>query len=272
MRTLEQARDTWAQYAAGFELSPGRTWRSLEDTTNGPIMSSHGAVQETWSTWQRSFDYYPESDLIWLDADTKIRELSNDRKSLDDFAKAFFGIDNGSYVTVTYTFDELVKALNAVQPYDWAGFFKARVFDVAPQVPENGFTQGGYKLVYNDTESDWMKHADQSRGTSFGTSLGFTVGGDGNIDNVVWNSLAFKAGITPDVHLEAVNDQKYTAAVLREAIVAAEKNQQPIKLLLKRGDEYKTVSLDYHDGMRYAHLERVGSGPSRLDAILAPVK
>ncbi len=272
MRTPEQARDVWAQYAAGFELSPGRTWRSLEDTTNQPIVGSHFTTPETWPTWQRSYDYYPESDLIWLDADTTIRELSDDRKSLDDFAKAFFGIDNGSYITVTYTFDDLVKALNAVQPYDWAGFFRARVFDVAPQVPENGFTQGGYRLVYNDTEPEWLKHSDPQRGNSFGTSLGFSVGSEGNIDNVVWNGLAFKAGITPDMHLEAVNDQKYTPALMRETILAAEKNQQPIKLLLKRGDDYKTISLDYRGGMRYPHLERVGNTPDRLDAVLAPVK
>ncbi len=272
LRTPEEARDVWAQYAAGFELSPGRTWRSLEDTTNQPIIGSHGAQQEAWQSWQRSYDYYPESDLIWLDADTKIRELSNGSKSLDDFAKAFYGIDNGSYVTVTYTFDDLVKALNTVQPYDWAGFFRARVLDVAPQVPENGFTQGGYRLVYNDTEPDWMKHADPQRGHGFGTSLGFSVSAEGNTDNVVWDGLAFKAGIAPDMHLEAVNDQKYTPALLRETIIAAEKNQQPIKLLLKRGDEFITVSLDYHGGMRYPHLERVANTPDRLDAVLAPVK
>jgi len=271
LRTPEEARDVWAQYAAGFELSPGRTWRSLEDTTNQPIISSRAQPQQ-WSTWQRSADYYPESDLIWLDADTKIRELSNGKKSLDDFARAFYGIDNGSYITVTYTFDDLVKALNAVQPYDWAGFFQARIFEIAPQVPENGFTQGGYRLVYNDHQPDWLKHADLQRGDSFGTSLGFSVSPEGKLEQVVWNGVAFKAGITPDMNLEAVDDQKYTPAVLRETILAAEKNQQPIKLLLKRGDEYRTVSLDYHGGMRYPHLERVAGTPDRLDDVLAPVK
>ena len=91
MRTPEQARDVFAQIAAAFEISPGRTWRSLEDTTNQPIISSHFAVPEAWPSWQRSYDYYPESDLIWLDADTKIRELSDGKKSLDDFAKLFYG-------------------------------------------------------------------------------------------------------------------------------------------------------------------------------------
>src|ERR1700733_15415460 len=232
MRTPEQARDVFAQIAASFEISPGRTWRSLEDTTRQPVISSHGAFPQTWPSWQRGYDYYPESDLVWLDADTKIRELSRGAKSLDDFAKLFFAVDDGSYVTVTFTFDDLVKALNTVQPYDWAGFFRARVYDVNPNVPERGFTQGGYRLVYNDNEPEWMKKADSSHGVSFATSLGFSMksesGSDshGGLESVWWDSPAFKAGITPDMQLQAVNDQKYTAAVLRETILAAEKSKE----------------------------------------------
>ena len=272
MRTAEQARDVIAQIAASFDISLGRTWRPLLDTTNQPIISSHGADRETWPSWQRSFDYYPESDLIWLDADTKLRELSNGSKSLDDFARLFFSIDNGSYITRTYTFDDLVAALNKVQPFDWTGFLRARVYNLATQTPENGITQGGYRLVYNDDQPEWLKHQDSSRGTSFATSLGFSANKDNGVENVWWDSLAFKAGITPDMHLEAVNDQKFTVAGLREAILSAEKSKQPLKLLLKRGDEFVTVTLDYHGGLRYPHLERVEGTPGRLDAILAPGK
>ena len=272
MRTPEQARDVWAQIAASFEVSPGRTWRSLVDTTNQPIISSHGAVQDSFPSWQRGYDYYPESDLIWLDADTKIRELSGGQKSLDDFAKLFYGIDNGSYITVGYSLEDIVKALNTVQPYDWAGFFRTRVYEVNASVPESGFTQGGYRLVYNDNQPDWLKKGDPARPTSFATSLGFSVKTDGGIDNVGWDGLAFKAGITPDMQLQAVNDQKFTIPMLRETILAAEKNSEPIKLLLKRGDDFVTLSLNYHGGMRYPHLERVEANPDRLDEILSPAK
>ena len=282
LRTLDQARDVIAQIAASFEASPGRTWRSLDDTTNQPIISDRGATPQIWPSWQRGFDYYPESDLIWLDADTKIREMSGGKKSLDDFAKLFFGINNGSYVTVTYTLEDLVKAMNTVQPYDWAGFFRARVYEVAPEVPENGIKQGGYRLVYNDIAPDWIKHPDPSRPASFDTSLGFTVAGlgpgpggmmgaPGAITEVVWDSPAFKAGITPDMQLQAVNDQAFNPANLRQAILSAEKGDAPIKLLLKREDQFLSVTLDYHGGLRYPHLERVDSGSDLLDAILAPV-
>jgi predicted metalloprotease with PDZ domain len=134
------------------------------DTTNQPIIGNHFNSPESWPSWQRSYDYYPESDLIWLDADTKIRELSGGKKSLDDFARLFYGSITEATSPVTYTLDDLVAALNTVQPYDWAGFLRARVYDVAPQTPENGFTQGGYRLVYNDNQPEWMKHADPMRG------------------------------------------------------------------------------------------------------------
>ena len=270
MRTPEEARDEIAGVVAGFEISPGRKWRPLVDTTDQPTMSRRTPV--AYVSWQRPEDYYTEGQLIWLDADTKIRELSDGKKSLDDFAKLFFGVDNGSYITRTYTFDDLVAALNTVQPFDWASFLHTRVYELAPQVPENGLTQGGYRLVYNDNEPDWMKHSANPRGTSFGTSIGLSVMVDGTLGSVWWDSVAFKAGVTPDMQLVAVNDRAFTIAVLHDAILAAEKSQQPIKLLLKRGDVLSTVSLDYHGGLRYPHLERVEGTPDRLDPILAPSK
>jgi predicted metalloprotease with PDZ domain len=277
LRTPEQAREVIAQIAANFEIIPGRTWRSLDDTTNQPIISSHGATPQDWPSWERSYDYYPESDLVWLDADTIIRERSNEQKSLDDFAKLFFGISNGSYVTVTYTLEDLVKALNTVQPYDWAEFFRTRVYEVAPQVPMDGITRGGYRLVYNDVEPEWMKHMDPSRGISYATSLGFALKGDGDkpgntVAGVWWDSPAFKTGMTPEMQLQAVNDQAFNLSNLRDAILAAEKSSGPIKLLMKRDGEFLTLNLDYHGGLRYAHLERVESTPARLDSILAPVQ
>jgi predicted metalloprotease with PDZ domain len=268
LRTPEQTRDLIARIAANFEASAGRDWRPLIDTTNQPTISQRSPV--SWASWQRGEDYYMEGLLIWLDADTKIRELSGEKKSLDDFAKHFFGIDNGSYVTRTYDFDDIVKALNTVQPYDWAAFIHTRVDDLAPKPPEDGITQGGYRLVYNDAESDWMKHEQSPRGTSFATSLGFSVQADGSLVNVWWGSLAFKAGMTPDMQLEGVNEYAFSLANLREAILSAESGREPIRLLAKRDDQIVIVSLDYHSGLRYPHLERVEATPDRLDTILAP--
>ena len=272
MVTAEQARDALAGVAAGFEASRGRDWRPLVDTTNQPTVSQRRPV--SWVSWQRPEDYYTEGQLIWLDADTKIRELSGGKKSLDDFAKLFYGVNNGSYITDTYTFEDIVAALNQVQPYDWTTFLRTCVYELHPEVPEGGFTQGGYKLVYNDTIPPWERRATENPrfGTSFGTSLGFNIMGDGMLGNVDWDSVAFKAGLVPGMQLLAVNGEVYSADKLRDALRKAEKGSDPITLLVKERDQIKSIAVDYHGGLRIPHLERVEGTPARLDDVLAAVQ
>ncbi len=271
LRSAEQTRDLIARVAANFEASPGRTWRPLIDTTNQPTMSQRSPV--SWVSWQRPEDYYTEGMLIWLDADTKIRELSGGKKSLDDFAKLFFGIDNGSYITRTYTFADLVSCLGKVQPFDWANFLHARVDQTEPNVPEEGITRGGYRLTYTDTAPEWLKHAERpDTAISFSTSIGVSIKANGDLDNVWWGSPAFKAGITLDMQLMAVNNRAFTVSELRTAILDAEKGSVPIRILTKRGEQFETFEVNYHGGLRYPKLERVNEKSNLLDDILAPSK
>ncbi|RRA48126.1 M61 family metallopeptidase [Acidipila sp. EB88] len=279
MRTPEETRDVFARVAAGFEVSPSREWRPLVDTTNQPTVSQRSPV--TWVSWQRPEDYYTEGELIWLDADTKIRELTNGQKSLDDFAKLFYGVYNGSYVTFTYHFEDVVKALNTVAPFDWDGFLKTHVYDLHPAVPEDGFTRGGYKLVYTDKPTAWIEKAQTAAGyADFSTSLGFTIGsarggnsgGGSMVGSVYWNSPAFKLGVTPDMELISVNGTAYAPALLKKTILDAEKDSKPIELVFKREDKYQTLAFDYHKGLRYPSLQRVEGTPARFDDILAPSK
>lgn len=281
LRTAEQTRDIIARTAAEFEVSPGRDWRPLVDTTNQPTVSQRRPVG--WVSWQLPEDYYTEGELIWLDADTKIRELTNGQKSLDDFAKAFLGVYNGSFVTYQYDLNDIVKILNGIAPSDWMAFFQQRVYDLHPQVPEDGITRGGYKLLYGDTEPAWMKRGQQRGSADFSTSIGVSFGGgrgaaaggerpSGNISNVNWNSPAFKAGITPDMQMVAVNGKAFTPDVLRDAILDAEHTKQPLQLQLRRGDQFLSVSLPYYEGLRIPTLQRVDGTPDRLDDILAPSK
>jgi predicted metalloprotease with PDZ domain len=268
LRTPADTRDLIAQIAANFEVSPGRDWRPLIDTTNQPIVSQRRPV--TWPSWLRGEDYYMEGLLIWLDADTKIRQLSDDKKSLDDFAHTFYEIDNGSYVTHTYMFEDIVRALNSVQPYDWANFLRERVYDLHPEVPEEGIAQGGYRVTYSDTPPAWLKRSETPGSfASFATSLGFAVKSTGEIGNVWWGSPAFKAGMTSDMNLAAVNGKAFSVEVLRTAIVNAEKDTSPLRLLVERGNDFQTIEIDYHGGLRYPTLSRVDGTPDLLDQILA---
>jgi predicted metalloprotease with PDZ domain len=261
--------DEWAGVAATYDHRVGRAWKALEDTTNDPI-TAHRAMQ-SWRSWERSEDYYSEGALIWLDADTLIREQSHGRKSLDDFARGFFGVDDGAWGEKTYTFQDVVAALNAVQPYDWATFLKTRLDGHGPGAPLDGIKRGGYRLVYTETESPYAKAAaTRSKSTNFIYSLGFNVDREGKLSEVQWDGPAFKAGLIVGTQIVAVNGRAYDGDVLKTAVKEAKGTGPAIELIVRNADHFKTVRLDWHDGLKYPHLEREGTGPGSLDEILTP--
>ena len=267
--TRQQALESLAMTAALYGGRPGRAWRSVEDTTNDPIINARRPIP--WVSWQRSEDYYSEGMLVWLDADTLIRERSGGKRSLDDFARAFFGVGDGSWTPVTYDFDEVVATLNKVQPYDWASFLKARLVDVAPQPPFSGLERGGWKLVFTDTPTAFWKDNEARRHSAdLGYSLGLSIGRDGAIDAVLWDSPAFKAGLAVGGRILAVDGIAYDADDLKRTITEAKTGREPITLLVQTGDRFKMVPIDYHGGLRYPRLERIEGAPDRLSAILAP--
>jgi predicted metalloprotease with PDZ domain len=270
--TQQQALDQLALTAAYYDVQAGRRWRALQDTTNDEIINPRRPM--SWRNWQRFEDYYEESQLIWLDADTLIRERSQGKRSLDDFARTFFGIDDGSFTTVAYTFDDVVKALNTVEPYDWAAFLRAHLDSTGKPAPLDGLRRGGYKLVFSDTPSELLKeHEGQAKRVNLLFSIGVEIDDkDGTVLEVLWDSAAFKAKVTESTVILAINGAAYSADVLKDAIRSAKTTKLPIELIVKSGDRYRVLALDYHEGLRYPHLEREASAPARLDDILAARK
>ncbi|MDB5493279.1 MAG: putative protease with the C-terminal domain, partial [Phenylobacterium sp.] len=264
-QTLDALAMTAATYSAG---RPGRSWRSVEDTTNDPIIANRRP--QAWTSWQRSEDYYSEGQLVWLEADTLIRERTGGRKSLDDFARGFFGVEDGNWSELTYSFDDVVAGLNAVMPYDWARFLNERINEVAPKFPLDGLTRGGYRLAYTETPTDYWTQNEANRKTVDLTySLGLTLNPEAAITAVLWDGPAFKAGLTVGGKLIAVNGIAYAADLLKEAITAA-KAGPPVSLIIKDGDHYRVVAIDYHGGLKYPRLERIEGTPDRLSEIYAP--
>ncbi|RUL75425.1 M61 family peptidase [Dyella choica] len=275
MWSSQQFRDALAMVAATYERNrEGFQWRTLEDTTNDPTAARRSSLP--YRSWQMSEEYYSGGQMMWLEVDAKLRSLTHDHKSLDDFAGAFFGVDNGSYVTKTYTFDDVVSTLNSVAAYDWASFLRERVNELNPPL-QNGLAATGWKLVYTDQESEFEKQYNSRPQSSrhlfnFVWSIGLTVTDKGEINDVRWNGPAFKAGVSTGATLVAVNGQNFSNDALKGAIVAAKGSKQPIQLLLKYQGGYRTVAVDYHDGLQYPHLVRVEGTPDYLDEIIAPRK
>src|SRR5215813_5060190 len=268
--TPQQFLDEAAETAAALNNTPGRVWRPLQDTADAAQLL-YGAAPE-FETWRRGVDFYPEGFLIWLDVDTQIRQLSNGHKSLNDFSRAFHGGQSTPPKVVTYTFDNVVSALNDVAPYDWKKFLRDRLDTYGPGAPLGGITNGGWKLVYTEERSAFTKTMEDVRKfVDARFSVGLALDDKGGIHDVLANSPAWNARIAPGSTLVAVNGRKFSGTVLRDALKAGKDKGPKIELLVESGDFYRTYVLDYHGGERYAHLLRDETKPDVLSEIIKPL-
>lgn len=272
--TPDEFRQSLAMTAAAMDHVPGRTWDSLQNVANTAQLEYY--MPSEWGSWRRGTDFYPEGVLLWLDVDTKTRQLSHGRRSLDDFARLFYGMDNGSHDTRTYTFDDVVGALDKVQPFDWTTFLRTALDDTRHHANLAGLPQGGWKLVYTDTPSAMWKAAHsaavQSDETDLMYSIGLSVDSKGNVSDVLWDGPAFKAGVTPGMQIAAVDGKVYSPKVIEDAIKDAKVSRAVIRLLVKDPGHYQTLDVDYHGGLQYPHLERVKDAQDYLDQIARPLK
>jgi predicted metalloprotease with PDZ domain len=260
IRKTETYPDHIAATFANYDNQTGRRWRSLGDTaTSGPFIYS---APRGYGSERRGEDFYAEAELMWLKVDSIIREKAGDKKSLDTFARAFFGSENTGPTVVTYNREDVIAGLNAVAPYDWAGFFHTWVDDIAIHPPD-GFTADGWKLVYTDKPSHWV------RKNNFWFSLGFSEL-DGIVGDVRQGSPAWNASLGINTKIVAVNGRTYSADVLFDALGEARSTHAPIALLVQRGGVYRSISIPYFEGPRYPHLVRIEGTPDRLTEVVKP--
>lgn len=266
--TYQDTLDAFATIAAGLDARAGRNWRPLIDTAHDPIISARRP--KAWASYQRSEDYYNEGMLVWLEADQTIRRESGNTRSLQDFARSFFGGREGDWGVVTYELADVVAALNAVQPYDWQGFLQRRVYQISAEAPKQGFALGGYELIYVSEPSAFILSSETASGnTDLSHSAGLIVAKDGKVGQVMWGSPAFEAGMTVGDQITGVDGRDYSAETLKTAVAATTATGK-IVLLVKRGKRYRETVLSYKGGLRYPALRKTGQGETGLDRLLAP--
>lgn len=257
-----------AAAAAGLDNQPGRRWRPLVDTTYDPILQNR--QPEPWGSFQRNEDYYNEGMLIWIEADAIIRQGTRNRRGMDDFAQAFFGINDGDWGVAPYTRDDLIQTLNGIFPYDWTRFLHERVDLPSERAPLGGFERSGYQLVYTEEPTEFYAARIKASegGADFFYSIGFNVSKDKKLNSVRWASPAFEQSLRVGDELIAVGERAYSNDVLQEAITAAKGGAQPLSLVVKRGDAVRTIPISYNGGLRYPRLVKKGRGIGPLDLLL----
>ena len=261
--TPEQYHEYLASIAAMLGPGrPGRTWRPLLDTA---VAVPGLGFARGWPAWRLGTDYYDEGDLIWLEVDTILHRETHGQKSIDDFCHAFHGGANNGPEVKTYTFEELMAALNAVAPYDWAGFFREKLDSTSANAPVGGIENAGWKVVYNGEPSK-LTGRRGNPGDIY--SIGLQLAGDGTVSDAIVGSPAFEAGISSGMKVVGVNGRVYTHDLLEDAIKAAKGTSQPITLLVVVDDYYQTSTIHYNGGDRYPHLAREDGKDDYLDAII----
>jgi predicted metalloprotease with PDZ domain len=270
--TAAQYRDQLAATAADMDHRPGRVWRDLQDTADAAQRLYY--TPPDWRTELRSVDYYPEGELLWLEVDTVIREKSDGKKSLDDFTRAFYGMDDGSFVVKSYEFADLVKALNAVQPNDWASFLRGRLDSHEVGAPLGGIRRGGWTVTYDAQRSGAFKAHEKTRKFrdlrySLGLFIGTGPDDNGHVLDVLWGSPAFAAGLAPGMIVVAVDGHKFDPDLVDDILRSAQGTKAPIEILARNYDSFSTFKVDYHDGPKYPHLSRVAEEKDRLADIIA---
>ncbi len=265
--SVEQDRDDLAITAASLDHTPGREWRNLQDTADAAPQLYF--APRSWESWRRSTDFYEEGTLDWLWADAIIRQQSKGAKTLDDFCKIFHGAPSTGPLVKTYTFDDVVSALNQIAPYDWRGFWTERLTSHGPGAPLGGIEGSGWKLVYDDTPSEMMSGlAAMEHFVPAALALGLVLNDDGTISDTTEGTPAAKAGIGPGMKLVAVNGRRFSPEVLRDGVKATKTSSTPLQLLVENTDYFKTYTIDYHSGEKYPHLVRDNSKPDLLTEIL----
>jgi predicted metalloprotease with PDZ domain len=263
----EHTRDFLAATAAAMNERSGRTWRSLQDTADDAARLYMAPDQ--WEDQRRSVDFYPEGVLLWLETDTVIRQQTHGVKSIDDFCHLFHGGPSGAPTVKTYNFDEVITTLNRVAPYDWEKFWLDRLNSLSAHAPLHGIEASGWRLVYNRKPNAFIASRNKAKkriGTEF--SLGLLMSEDGGVIDILKGSPADKAGMTPGMKVIGINSRVFNPDRLNEAIASSEGDTgHSIDLLVCVDDFYKTYSLDYHDGLRYPHLERIENSTDLLSKI-----
>ncbi|MGA8505774.1 MAG: hypothetical protein WB762_09205 [Candidatus Sulfotelmatobacter sp.] len=261
-------RDYLAFAASYFGHEPGRATTPLVDTAADNWVLRSPPVG--WASLRRGQDYYDEGALVWLRADTLMREQSHGRVTLDDFLRTFFGQRDSAPIVVPYTRADVEAALSAIWPYDWHSFFENYVYQVNSLPPTDGLEASGWRLVYNSTPIKKPFFADLPGAPWYFAweSLGITLQKDGTIFDILPGSPAYEAGLGPNMTIMAVDGNAFSPDLLDESI--AHPRSGKISLLARNFTTVETHEIQYAGGMRYPHLERIPGTHDYLTEILTP--
>src|SRR3569832_1441534 len=111
-----------------------------------------------------------------------------------------------------------MESLGEIAAFDWSSYFQSQLTVVEGQAPTDGIANGGYTLVYREEPSAFQKRDDALTEVSdLRVSIGLRVKADGKIEEVIWGSTAFQAGVTAGGVILSVNSRSFSTEVFVDA-------------------------------------------------------
>jgi predicted metalloprotease with PDZ domain len=259
----------FAAIYAQMASEPGRATTPIIDLTTGAPYF-YVADGDYKSLRRTAGDFYTEGELMWLDVDTIIRQLTNGKKSIDDYVKVFAGGTSGPRV-VTYTRADIEHYLTEVAPYDWHGFFQRYVYSVAPEPPTDEIERAGYRYVITDKSNKYQANFEKlGKFIVSWLDIGVNLDNDGNVNDVREGSVAWNAGMGKGMKILAINDREFTPDAWRAAVKATSSSISPIVVLVNHAGYFEDITLQYRGGIKYPHLVRVKGSVDMLADIVRP--
>ena len=248
----------------------GRSWRPLDDTAVSAQLL-FGARRD-WRAWRRYVDFYREGSLIWFEIDATIRQLTNNRKSLDDFCRRFFAPSGKPGKVRPYTFEELISELNEVARYRWKPFLTERLTSTTESAPTGGIERSGWRVAYSESPSNYHLALEKSDKCLYlGSSVGMQIGNSGSIIDIIPGKPADRAGLGPGMKIVAVNSRRWSAAQMRRAVRETGTTGSSLELLVENSGYFSTHVLDYGEGHKYPVLQRDSTVEDLLSRVLRPL-
>jgi predicted metalloprotease with PDZ domain len=269
LMSADYFKQQWALDWGNLRHTAGRQWRPLRDVAVTTQTIWGGS--ESWSFHRRGADYYSEGALLWLEVDSRIRELSSGKRSLDDFCKSFFGTGDRDAHSISFEKRDMVSALTELADFAWDSLFTERISRTGERLDESPLAAAGYKFAYTTEKPKALSDTESRRECRyFYESVGFAVADEDNrILQVVPGSPADKAGLYTRMNILGVNAKTFSIDRLEKAIRDAVKTGE-ITLLVQRGESLNQVTLQYQEGLRYLTIVPTNSGRQWLDEIIKP--
>jgi predicted metalloprotease with PDZ domain len=228
--TPQQYLDEIGRLITKFEQEPGRSERSIEDTSWDTWFRRTGILQQANNLTNTWYSYYDGGQVMGHILDFAIRQNTKNQKSLDDWMRLLYS----RYALPKPGFepDDAIKAASEVSGTDLSDIFSKYISGKEPIPYVHYFAYAGITVEKKvQTDKPW-------------SGIDTTKSDDGHakVRNVIPGSPAENAGLDRDDVIYAVDSRALNSDEYDKEI-ATHKPGDTVRITILRVDEFKEFSV-----------------------------